>query len=207
VRWRDARRAARDPRMVRRLLDRARVHDAVILDAPCGAGRLLAGLAGRARRLVGLDVSAAMLAEARSAAAAACADPPGSLAGEPARDGDAPRAALVRGDLARLPFRDASFDAVVCCRLLHHLADPEELRAAVRELVRVSRGLVLASFWDAGSLAGWRRPRPGAGRRAQPKAELRAAFAAAGAEVTGFAHGVRFVSQQTFLLAEVRRHP
>ncbi|XP_018010892.1 alkylated DNA repair protein alkB homolog 8 isoform X2 [Hyalella azteca] len=45
-----------------------------------------------------------------------------------------------------LPFRDASYDAVICIAVLHHLASPERRMAGLRELVRVlrssGRGLV-----------------------------------------------------------------
>jgi SAM-dependent methyltransferase len=181
-RWRDPRRAARDPRLVERLLARAGVQAALVLDAPCGTGRLRAQLAGRARLCVGLDVSPAMLATARA--------------------GGLP---LLRGDVFRLPFADGAFDAVVCCRLLHHLAEPAALDAAVRELVRVARGVVVASFWDRAALPDLGRRltgRPRRGRVAHRKRDVCAAFARAGAEVRGFAHSLRFVSQQTFLLAE-----
>lgn len=157
-----------------------------LLDAPCGAGRLIATLSGHGRTL-GLDVSPSMLAEARRAE---------------------PSAELLLGDVARLPFPDASFDAVVCCRLLHHLVEPAALALVVGELVRVSRDLVIASFWDAGSLPAWRRSLlPSArapGRQARTRAELEQAFARAGAEVVGWKHSFRFVTRQAFLAARKR---
>ena len=161
---------------------RAGVQGALVLDAPCGTGRLRARLAGRAHLCVGLDVSPAMLETARAA-------------GQP----------LVRGDLFRLPFADGAFDAVVCCRLLHHLSDPAALDAAARELVRVARGVVVASFWDRAALPSLGRRLSGRarqGRVAHRKRDVCAAFARAGAEVRTFAHSFRFLSQQTFLLAE-----
>jgi SAM-dependent methyltransferase len=50
--------------------------------------------------------------------------------------------ALVRGDGARLPFRDGSFDAVCEFGVLHHVRDPRPL---VREMLRVARKVVLLS--------------------------------------------------------------
>jgi len=185
-RWRSRRRRGRDPEVVAALLAEhlgARP-DALLLDAPCGAGRLAPALA-RFGRGVGLDVSRAMLAEARASAA--------SLA-------------LLRGDVTSLPFRDGSFDAVVCCRLLHHLDEPAALAAVLRELVRVSRGLVIASFWDEQSLPAWRArifPRARAPRRiARSRAELALALARAGAEVVGWKHSLRFASRQAFVAAQ-----
>ncbi len=184
-RWRSERRRQRDPGMVAALLDEhlSTRRGALLLDAPCGTGRLFATLAGHGRT-VGLDVSSSMLAQARHAPA---------------------RAELLLGDVRRLPFRDASFDAVVCCRLLHHLAEPAALALVLGELVRVSRALVIASFWDAGSLPAWRRTLfPSArvpGRCTRSRAELAQAFARAGAEVVGWKHSLRFVSRQAFVVA------
>ncbi len=46
------------------------------------------------------------------------------------------RAPAVRADAMALPFRDTSFDTVVACHMLYHVADP---RTALRELHRVLR--------------------------------------------------------------------
>lgn len=181
--------AGRDPARLARLLDRhlAPAGSACLLDAPCGAGRLLPALAARGR-VVGLDVSPAMLAGARATRAAEL---------------------LVAGDLAALPFDEQSFDAVVCCRLLHHLERDEDLACIARELVRVSRALVLVTYWDAASLPALRRrllPSARAPRRfARPRATIEAAFAAAGAEVVERAWSLRFVSRQAYLV--LRRRP
>ena len=139
--------------------------------------------------MFGLDVSTAMLEVARE------------VFGTPP----------VRGDAAHLPFADASFDAVVSCRLLHHLPQVEQLEAVVAELTRVSRGLVLASFWDADTLGGWRRRfLPSARHRRSlrsfhRRATLRHAFEHAGARVLAFDVDLRFLTRQTFVVA--RRTP
>ncbi|MFD0684894.1 class I SAM-dependent methyltransferase [Actinomadura fibrosa] len=90
-----------------------------VLDIGCGEGALNGALPDPPPfRLVGLDASATMLR---------------------AHPGPA-----VRGDAARLPFRDASFGAVVAVNMLCHLADP---RVALREARRVlvPGGLLLVS--------------------------------------------------------------
>lgn len=188
ARWSSDARRARDPRLVAALLARHLAPGpALLLDAPCGTGRLTPVLAARGRT-VGLDVSAPMLAEARRAVQGG--------------------AAWVAGDVARLPFRDGTFDAVVCCRLLHHLREPAALEAVLRELVRVSRGLVIASFWDAGSLPALRRAwlgeRPRETRRSLRRATLVALLARAGADVVGWKHSLRFFSRQAFVAARKR---
>jgi len=179
----------RDPRLVAALLRQhlPRRADALLLDAPCGAGRLRAALAAYGRT-VGLDISPSMLAAGRELAS---------------RD-------LVRGDVERLPFRDRSFDAVISCRLLHHLRERSSLERVVAELVRVSRDLVVASFWDSASLPEWRRawfPKQRVPRRiARSKAELAEILERAGAEVLGYRHTLRFFSRQAFVVAR-RRAP
>ena len=190
ARFGSRRAAERDPRIVERILQQYQVRPSMrpVLDAPCGTGRLRAVLERGGLRYVGLDLSDSMLDEAAST---------GSTD-------------LVRGAIDSLPFRDDSFDLVLCCRLLHHLHDPEDLQAAIGELVRVSQRLVIASFWDSGSWHGLRariglkRGEGPRGRRAISKHLLRSLFHEAGAEVQSFHHSFRFVSQQAFVVARKR---
>ena len=185
ARFASERASQRDPRLVELLLRR---HGArgTLLDAPCGSGRLHGALSRVGEHCVSLDISDSMLAAARASTSAA----------------------LVRGDVARLPFRDRAFDAVVCCRLLHHLHEPGELAAAVAELVRVSRRLVIASFWDSASLPalrvrlGLKRSEGPRGRRAWSRAAIERALADAGTTTLEFRSTLRFVAQQTFVVAE-----
>ena len=84
----------------------------VVLDAGCGSGRVFQHrLGGRARRVVGIDVT----------------DEPRD---NPNIDGAA------KGNLAALPLRDASFDLIVMSHVAEHLTEPE---AVFRELARVLR--------------------------------------------------------------------
>jgi len=137
-------------------------------------------LASRATRVVGLDRSPAMLA---------------------AGDGGG-----LLGEAHRLPLRTGSFELVLCCRLLHHL-DAEGVEQVVKELVRVSSGLVVVSFWSSSGVQGWRRRlglrRDPEGRRPSPPGDLRATFEAYGATVLGQATSLPGWSLQTFLLASV----
>jgi len=192
ARWSSARRAQRDPRAIDSLLRRhlrapsaASRAQPLVLDAPCGTGRMQTALAAHGR-VLGLDASASMLKELPA---------------------PAPR---VLGLVERLPFADASFDAVVCVRLLHHLHSERELEAVLSELVRVSRDLVLASFWDSSAWPSWRarlgftRSEPAHGRRARSRAQLRAALVRAGAELLEFRGSPRFLSQQAYFAARKR---
>ncbi len=187
ARWTSAGKRARDPRAVEALLARylpAR-RSALVLDAPCGTARLRPAIEAHGT-WIGLDVSAAMLGEARALGAGK----------------------LVCGDLAHAPFADGSFDAVVCCRLLHHLEDGEALERTLRELVRVTRDLVVASFWDAAALPEWRRrafPSARTPRRiARGRGAIARALEAAGAEAFAWRHSLRFVSRQAFVVARKR---
>ena len=115
---------------------------------------------------------------------------------------------LVTGDALHLPFRDATFEAVVACRLLHHLGSSEERRGVLAEFARVSRRLLIGSFWDAASWhalrrrLGWREDT--STRRAIRKRQLVDDLEAAGLRVLAWKHSFRFVSQQTFFVAEKR---
>lgn len=75
--------------------------------------------------LIGLDPNPQTLSVAKGGS---------SLAGVP----------LVRGDGLTLPFSDDTFDAVVCMLMIHHFDDDGAVRL-VREMARVSRGLVLVN--------------------------------------------------------------
>jgi ubiquinone/menaquinone biosynthesis C-methylase UbiE len=92
------------------------------VDVGCGTGedaRALAGLVGAAGRVVGIDKSAAMIAEARK------------------RNADAAtRMEFHEGDAASLPLPDASVDAAHTERVLVHAPDPG---AVVAEMARVVR--------------------------------------------------------------------
>ncbi len=83
------------------------------LDAGCGPGIVTAALRRAGLRAVGVDLTEAMLREARHSG------------------GD-----YVRGDLDRLPFKTGAFDLALCRNTLHHLSDPGR---ALEELGRVVR--------------------------------------------------------------------
>jgi ubiquinone/menaquinone biosynthesis C-methylase UbiE len=56
---------------------------------------------------------------------------------------DDPRFRVTLGDALALPFPDASFDAAVCVRVLHHFGDPKPLIAELGRVVRPGGLLVL----------------------------------------------------------------
>jgi ubiquinone/menaquinone biosynthesis C-methylase UbiE len=91
-----------------------------VLDLGCGTGHSTLALAARAGRVVGLDLTDAMLAEARRLA----------------RERGLENASFERGDAEALPYPDASFDVVTSRVSAHHYARPER---AVEEAARVLR--------------------------------------------------------------------
>jgi ubiquinone/menaquinone biosynthesis C-methylase UbiE len=100
----------------------APVPDDRALDVGCGPGAVLAALAPVVRSATGVDLTAAMLEQARARLGALFASRPlGAVS-------------LVRGAAERLPFRDGGFSLAVTTYTLHHFGDQ---RAVVRELARV----------------------------------------------------------------------
>ena len=106
----------------------ARVEETIsFLDVGCGTGSLIEAVANRrAVAGYGVDFSQGMLLIAR----------------------DKRRCAVVRASAMQLPFPDGTFDETFSIALLHHLIQPDAVRAAVREMVRVTRPGGLVVIWD-----------------------------------------------------------
>src|SRR5262245_2441193 len=95
----------------------------LVLDAPCGTGILSAFLRRRGFRVIGADISPAMLAVARRRGAAL---------------------GHVRADLEQPPCRPRSVDAVVSSRFMMHLPS-DTRRRVLRTLAGLARGPVIAT--------------------------------------------------------------
>jgi len=94
----------------------------LVLDAGCGSGRHLRGLAKLPDlRIVGIDRNAKDLNDAQTA-----------LKNMP--DALSENYLVCRADINRLPFDSASFDCVICSEVLEHIPEHEN---ALKELVRV----------------------------------------------------------------------
>ena len=114
-------------RFVEPLLDAAAVRSGTrLLDVACGPGRCAAAAAARGGVPLGLDAAVGMVAAARARY---------------------PEIEFRQGDAERLPFADASFDAVVAGFVVNHLPCPER---ALVEFARVLRpdGRVAVTVWD-----------------------------------------------------------
>ncbi|MFD0904242.1 class I SAM-dependent methyltransferase [Actinomadura sediminis] len=95
----------------------------VALDAACGTGRHASLLARRGHRPIGVDASPDMLARARARV---------------------PEARFARGDLHRLPVRDASVDLVVSGLALTHVPDLGPVLAEFARVLRPGGDLVIS---------------------------------------------------------------
>jgi len=84
---------------------------ATVLDAGCGSGRIFRYELAPGCRVVGVDIGAELR------------DNPNA--------GD-----RVRGDVQRLPFADASFDAVLGSHVMEHIPEPEKALAEVARVLR-----------------------------------------------------------------------
>jgi SAM-dependent methyltransferase len=103
-----------------------------VLEVGCGPGRLSVALAERGLAATGLDLDPAMVGRARSNAGKATL--PADLV-----------PTFTVGNVASLPFPDASFDVVVSTLSMHHWDDP---RAGLSEIGRVLRPGGRALVWD-----------------------------------------------------------
>jgi len=102
------------------------------LDIPAGEGRAARLLQGMGFETVEADISVSMLLLGR-------------------RSNTSGRA-VVADIEGRLPFSDATFDLVLCWRLLHHLPSLDRVSGVLRELARVSNQWVVVSFFHPLSL-------------------------------------------------------
>jgi ubiquinone/menaquinone biosynthesis C-methylase UbiE len=97
------------------------------LDVGCGTGGLAARLAERGLAMTGVDPSEGMLEVMRRRS---------------------PGVRAVHGSGTELPFPDDAFDLVMCVAVMHHVADPGDVRATLAEMVRVSRSGGRVLVWD-----------------------------------------------------------
>jgi SAM-dependent methyltransferase len=116
---------------------------AKVLDLPCGAGRLARMLAGKGFALTEADYSPHMVERARAAWEATKAE------GVP--EGNPP-VRFEQRDVMATGYADGEFDVVICNRLLHHFIEGPTRVAALKELRRISKERVVASFFNAFAL-------------------------------------------------------
>lgn len=112
-----------------------RIADAIpdqglVLDLACGPGIVTAALAEKARRVVALDLTPQMLANARRRCAAAGRKNVG----------------FVEASAGDLPFPSGAFDAVVTRLSIHHFPEPAPILEETRRVLRPGGSFVLADI-------------------------------------------------------------
>jgi len=110
---------AEDRQAAFRALVGARADDRV-LDVCCGPGTMALDLAPFVAKVTGLDLTPAMLEQARAAQ----------------EQRSISNAEWVEGDVFAMPFADGEFSIVTCGAAFHHMPEP---RSALSEMVRVCR--------------------------------------------------------------------
>jgi SAM-dependent methyltransferase len=166
----------RDPARLQRLLTCASPREGErALDVACGPGIVLKALAGSGALAVGIDVTPAMLREARDSGGA-----------------------LVAGDAATLPFADGVFDLVVSRNATHHIPRPGPVFAECARVLRPGGRFVHEDMAAAEDLRerdfqeSIERLRDPAHARTLPPTETRELVAAA---------GLRLEREETFFLS------
>jgi SAM-dependent methyltransferase len=124
---------ARERRLLRRLLA-ASGHCDVLLNLPCGGGRLSDVLAESTDLLLEADIARGQLRY-----------------GAQQRDWATPEIRMTASAF-HIPFRDRAVSGAVCVRLCHHLPTAAERRRLLAELLRVSERFVVMTFFDFRSL-------------------------------------------------------
>lgn len=104
--------------------------DERVLDAGCGRGLALIACAKKLTtgRAVGIDLWAAKDQSNNS---------PDATLANAAAEGVADRVTVETGDITKLPFADASFDAIISMIVIHNIPSRERRDQSLRELARV----------------------------------------------------------------------
>lgn len=105
-----------------------------LLDVGCGTGTILAMVLSenKSAKISGIDLSEEMLKKAS------------------ANLGD--KAELVNGDSDNLPWKDNTFDVIVCNASFHHYPQPEKVLAEMRRVLKPNGRAIIADPW-------WPNPR------------------------------------------------
>ncbi|HVQ01847.1 MAG TPA: class I SAM-dependent methyltransferase [Candidatus Thermoplasmatota archaeon] len=106
----------------------------VVIDCGCGNGRHLFPAAVRCSQAFGVDISKKLL----------------SIVRQRTVENNLTNITLLHADLAHLPLRNDSVDAVLCIASLHNIKGQENRRAALREMHRILRpqATALVSVWS-----------------------------------------------------------
>ncbi len=161
--------AARNEDIVERILRLAQASpDDSALDVACGPGVLACALARRVRQATGIDLTPAMLDQARATQA----------------DAGLTNLQWDRGDVTAMPYPDATFNIVTCRFAFHHFPEPLRVLHEMRRVARSGARIVVAdsapSADKADNFNAMESVRDSSHTRAMPVEQLRSLFIAAG---------------------------
>ena len=157
-------------RAIRRALAATGLESGVVLDLPCGAGRLTPLLQPVAAHLVSSDYSGEILKIFQSRYDSPCFE----------------------GNAFQLPFADQALDLVFSARLSHHISDPQRRADYLSEIMRVSAGWVVVTIFDRASLKNRLRELRRKFNSKRPKNAFSRAEVAELADAAGFTIQTRF---------------
>ena len=142
--------------------------DLVVADLGCGTGYVGSSLLGRVARLISVDSSEGMLAEARARLERVAGGRRGT------------ELEFRSGGLDDLPLADAEVDGTVAALVLHHLAEPDAALAEMRRVLRPGGTAVVLEL--APHREAWMRDALGDRHLGLEPADVAAAMARAGFE-------------------------
>lgn len=125
--------------LVGRLL-KAYARDSVVLDMPCGAGRMIPFLQSFGFNVIAADSSPFMIQAAQDRVSEE-----GCPAGE---------VKFHVADVFETRLPDDTCDIVLCNRLFHHFAESKDRRRALNELRRITRKTIILSFFCLSTWSG-----------------------------------------------------
>lgn len=129
---------ARSAEILERMLRLARPSSPeTALDVACGPGVLACALARHVRQARGIDLTPAMLEQARKTQ----------------QEQGIANVSWDQGDVAAMPYADAEFDIVTCRFAVHHLPDPLLVVREIRRVGRQGGRIVIADSAPAASKA------------------------------------------------------
>jgi SAM-dependent methyltransferase/uncharacterized protein YbaR (Trm112 family) len=123
----------REYQLLERLLS-SQPRSPVLLEIPCGGGRVTPALAPHADLLVEADIGLGQVLYGRKTSTVSTPQ------------------LWMTASAHHIPFADASVHGIVCVRLCHHLPKPEQREQLVAELLRVASRFVIMTFFDYHSL-------------------------------------------------------
>jgi SAM-dependent methyltransferase len=106
----------------------------VILELPCGGGRITPAFAAATEFIIEADIAIGQIRYGRATSTIVTPQ------------------AWMTASAFHIPLRDGSVDGAICVRLAHHLPTDAERERLFHELMRVSRRFVIVTYFDHHSL-------------------------------------------------------